>query len=282
MKNYLSLVKFSHTVFALPFAVTGFFIAIKMHHYAFSWQKFALVILCMVSARNAAMAFNRYLDRDIDKKNPRTAVREIPSGKINPTHALIFVIINICIFTGATFFLNKLVFYLSPVALAIILGYSYTKRFTSLCHVVLGLGLALAPVGAYLAVTAKFHILPVLLGLAVLFWVSGFDIIYALQDESFDKSHKLYSIPSVMGKVKALWLSRILHFISFSFIIASGYTGNFSLYYYIGAFIFGVMLVYQHYLVKPNDLSKVNLAFFTTNGISSIVFSIFVLIDLFL
>ncbi|RMG78779.1 MAG: 4-hydroxybenzoate octaprenyltransferase [Bacteroidetes bacterium] len=281
MKNYLSLVKFSHTVFALPFAVIGFFIAVKLHHYQFNPKIFILVIICMIAARNAAMAFNRYLDREIDKKNPRTAVREIPSGKISSSQALIFTIINALVFISSTFFLNRLVFFLSPVALAVILGYSYTKRFTPLCHLILGLGLSLAPVGAYLAVTAKFHVLPVLLGFSVLFWVSGFDIIYALQDESFDKANNLYSIPAALGKVKALRLSRILHGISFIFLLTAGHVGNFSYYYYIGVAIFGIMLVYQHTLVKPDDLRKVNLAFFTTNGVSSVVFAIFVLLDLF-
>ena len=194
MKNYLSLVKFSHTIFALPFALIGFFIAIGVHGYDFKWTTFIYVILCMVFARSAAMAFNRYVDRKIDKANERTAnVREIPNGTIKPTSALVFVIINCVLFIATTYFINPLCFYLSPIALLVVLGYSYTKRFTALCHLVLGIGLGLAPIGAYLAVTGAFDWLPLYFSFAVLFWVSGFDIIYALQDESFDKQQQLHS-----------------------------------------------------------------------------------------
>ena len=181
MKNYLSLVKFSHTIFALPFALIGFFIAIGLHGHDFKWTTFVYVILCMVFARSAAMAFNRYVDRKIDKANERTAnVREIPNGTIKPTSALVFVIINCVLFIATTYFINPLCFYLSPIALLVVLGYSYTKRFTALCHLVLGIGLGLAPIGAYLAVTGVFDWLPLYFSFAVLFWVSGFDIIYAL------------------------------------------------------------------------------------------------------
>ncbi|MEM9821016.1 MAG: UbiA-like polyprenyltransferase, partial [Bacteroidota bacterium] len=177
MKHYLSLIKFSHTIFALPFALLGFFLAAhRSGDPSFPWHLLLLVILCMVFARSAAMAFNRYLDRDIDLKNPRTANREIPAGVISPNAALAFVVINSLLFIACTWWINPICFYLSPLALLIILGYSYTKRFTFLCHFVLGLGLALAPVGAYLAVLGKFDLIPVLYGLVVLFWVSGFDI----------------------------------------------------------------------------------------------------------
>ncbi|MEY3240550.1 MAG: hypothetical protein RIR11_1988, partial [Bacteroidota bacterium] len=193
MRNYLSLVKFSHTIFAMPFALTGFFLAVLEHKSGLNWILLGLVVLCMVFARSAAMAFNRWLDRDIDAGNPRTAVREIPAGVISPNAALAFVVANCALFVATTFFINPICFYLSPVALLVILGYSYTKRFTWLCHFVLGLGLALAPVGAYLAVTGYFSWPPVLLGCTVLTWVAGFDIIYALQDESFDRSKQLHS-----------------------------------------------------------------------------------------
>ncbi len=165
----------------------------------------------MITARSAAMAFNRYLDRNFDAKNPRTAIREIPKGIISPNSALRFVILNCLLFITATFFINRICFYLSPVALFVILFYSYTKRFTSLCHVVLGIGLSLAPIGAYLAVTGKFDLLPLLFSFAVIFWVSGFDIIYALQDIDFDQSQNLYSIPAALGKIKALRVSELLH-----------------------------------------------------------------------
>src|SRR5690606_26875927 len=173
MKKYFSLVLFAHSIFALPFAVIGFFLAIHTTDHPFGWQKLLLMLLCMVFARNAAMAFNRYLDRDIDAANPRTAMRDIPAGRISPQQALVFTLINCVLFIAATWFINTVCFYLSPVALAVVLGYSYTKRFTPLCHLVLGLGLGLAPLGAYLVVTGTFHVVPVFYSLAVLFWVGG-------------------------------------------------------------------------------------------------------------
>ena len=200
MKNYLSLVKFSHTIFAMPFALIGYFLGIQ--HTEFSLSKagiiLGLVLVCMVTARSAAMAFNRYLDRNFDAKNPRTAIREIPRGIISANSALRFVILSSVLFVIAAFCINRICFYLSPVALFVILFYSFTKRFTPLCHIVLGIGLSLAPIGAYLAVTGVFAVLPVLFSFAVVFWVSGFDVIYALQDVDFDQSQQLYSIPSTL------------------------------------------------------------------------------------
>lgn len=280
--NYLSLVKFSHTIFALPFAIIGYFLAIAYTEAQFDIKLFAFVVLCMVFARSAAMAFNRYIDRNIDEQNARTAIREIPAGIVKPQSALIFVIANCILFIGTTYFINPLCFYLSPIALLVVLGYSLTKRFTALCHIILGLGLSLAPIGAYLAVTGKFDWLPLFFSFAVLFWVSGFDIIYALQDEEFDRSKNLKSIPVLLGKKGALMLSNILHLISAGFIIYAGIYADFALWYWIGSTIYALLLFYQHTLVKPNDLSKVNIAFFTTNGIASVVFAMFVLIDLYL
>ena len=221
VKSYLSLIKFSHTIFAMPFALIGFCIGAQQElhiwmaslyrdYIASSWRVyypdeekekplwliFILIILCMIFARSAAMAFNRYLDRSFDAKNPRTAIREIPAGVLRANNVLLFTIANCLLFIACCYFINKLCFYLSPVALFVVLGYSYTKRFTPLCHLILGLGLSLAPIGAYLAVTGRFDLLPILFSLTVLFWVSGFDIIYALQDEEFDKANKLYSIPA--------------------------------------------------------------------------------------
>lgn len=282
MKNYLSLIKFSHTIFALPFAVIGYFLAIRTSHVAFDLRLFLLMLVCMVTARSAAMAFNRYIDRHIDIQNPRTKNREIPAGIVKADTALFYVILNCILFVGATFFINPICFYLSPVALFVVLAYSYTKRFTALCHFVLGLGLSLAPIGAYLVITGTFALTPVLFSFAVLTWVSGFDIIYSLQDEEFDKSLALHSIPSLLGKVNALRLSSVLHVFSAAFVIVPGYLEHFSWVYWIGVVVFCGMLVYQHRLVKPNDLSKVNLAFMTTNGIASICFSIFFLLDYFL
>jgi 4-hydroxybenzoate polyprenyltransferase len=281
IKSYFSLVTFSHTIFAMPFAVIGFFLAVVRTDAVLSWKLLGLVVLCMIFARNAAMGFNRYADRDIDIKNERTQNREIPAGTIKPQQALWFVILNCIAFCGTTYFINTICFYLSPVALLVVLGYSLTKRFTALCHFVLGVGLALAPIGAWLAVTGYFEWLPLLFSFAVLFWVSGFDMIYALQDEEFDQKQGLNSIPVLLGKKGALRLSEILHIISVGFIWTAWYTGNFSWLYLIGAVLFSGLLIYQHSLVKPNDLSKVNRAFFTTNGIASVVFAICVLLDLF-
>lgn len=296
VKNYLSLVKFSHTIFALPFAMIGFFLAVTANGRGWilelipGWHtgytigdtigKFLLILVCMVTARSAAMAFNRYLDRSFDAKNPRTAIREIPKGIISAESALRFVILNCVLFIAATFFINRICFFLSPVALFVILFYSYTKRFTPLCHLVLGLGLSLAPIGAYLAVVGQFNVLPILFSFAVIFWVSGFDVIYALQDVDFDQSQELYSIPSVLGKVKALRVSELLHVASAACVIAAGIYGHFHFIYWAGIAVFTGMLIYQHSIVKPNDLSKVNIAFMTANGIASVVFGVLVIADL--
>ncbi len=308
IKSYLSLIKFSHTIFAMPFALIGFFLGlitgVKIEYGVGQWNlnknvgfadedpqedawmqlaiHFILVILCMIFARSAAMAFNRYLDRKFDAKNPRTAIREIPAGIISEKNALTFTIISSLLFVVCTFFINRVCFYLSPVALAVVLGYSYTKRFTPLCHLILGLGLSLAPIGAYLAVTGKFDLLPILFSLAVIFWVSGFDIIYALQDEEFDKSQQLYSIPAWLGKARALRVSQFLHVLSAAAVVYAGVYGQFDWLYWIGVAVFVGMLVYQHSIVKPTDLRKVNLAFMTANGIASVVFAIFVIADLFI
>ncbi len=282
IKNYLSLIKFSHTIFAMPFAGIGFFLGVKFNSDEVNWKLFLLVILCMVFARSSAMAFNRWADNKYDKENLRTKIREIPSGIISEKNALMFVIINCVLFITTTFFINQICFYLSPVALLVILGYSYTKRFTPLCHLILGLGLSLAPIGAFLAVTGEFQLLPLLYSFVVLFWVSGFDIIYALQDEEFDRTQNLKSIPVLMGKKNALLFSRLLHIISASIVLFAGYYAEFHLWYWMGTGIFVSLLIYQHTLVKPNDLRKVNLAFFTTNGIASVVFAIFFLLELYI
>jgi len=309
IRDYLSLIKFSHTIFAMPFALIGFCLGldrfnnetkflnptgyisyrgISGHFLSYPWSiteiliRFLLVILCMVFARSAAMAFNRWADATWDAKNPRTAIREIPKGIITAKNALAFVIINCVLFIIATYFINRLCFFLSPVALLVVLGYSYTKRFTAWCHLVLGVGLSLAPIGAYLAVTGAFALLPILFSFAVVFWVSGFDIIYALQDEEFDKGQGLNSIPAALGKARALHVSELLHVLSASCVLTAGWYGYFSWLYWIGTAVFIGMLFYQHSVVKPNDLRRVNLAFMTANGIASVVFAVFVIADLFL
>jgi len=282
IKDYISLVKFSHTVFALPFAIIGYFLALHTEQVDFSWLLFLLVIGCMVFGRNAAMAFNRWADEAYDKANPRTANREIPAGKVKRNSALMFIGLNCLLFVITTYFINPLCFYLSPIVLAVLLGYSYTKRFTPYSHMVLGFGLAIAPIGAYLAVHPELKLIPILLGAVVLTWVSGFDIIYSLQDDSFDKANNLFSIPSVFGRKNALFISILLHVVSAALLLFIGWKGAFGIGYWIGAIVFIALLTYQHFLVKPNDLSKVNLAFFTTNGVASIVFGLLVVLDLFI
>ena len=290
--SYLSLIKFSHTIFALPFAMIGFFMGVQYNQFNnvtapsnfLNIQpvvyKLFFVTACMVFARSAAMAFNRFLDRHIDALNPRTAIREIPSGIIKPKKALFFTIICSVFFVLSAFAINTLCFYLSFVALFVVLFYSYTKRFTALCHLVLGAGLSLAPIGAFLAVTGVFHWLPILVSVLVLFWVSGFDIIYALQDETFDKSNNLFSIPVVFGKKGGLIISSLFHILAGIIVIAIGFYGHVLLVYWIGAAIFCGMLVFQHAIVSAHDLSRVNVAFMTANGVASVIFALIVIADL--
>jgi len=280
VRKYFSLVKFSHTVFAMPFAMTGFALGIASGEYQFSIRLLLLIILCMIFARNAAMGFNRLADRKFDAMNPRTKNREIPSGIISPAAASVFVIINAALFILTTYFINDLAFWLSPVALLVILGYSLAKRITALCHFILGLGLSLAPVGAYISVTGEFSLLPVIYSFIVLTWSSGFDIIYALQDDHFDRSASLYSIPSLIGRKNALFVSSVLHALTFILVITAGIIDVSGYLYWTGALIFSSLLLYQHLIVKHDDLSRVNIAFGTTNGTASILFALFVIIDL--
>jgi 4-hydroxybenzoate polyprenyltransferase len=233
----------------------------------------------MVFARNSAMSFNRIADKKYDQQNPRTQNRELPAGKVSLRNAVIFLSANIILFIFCTYFINPLCFYLSPVALAIIMIYSFTKRFTFLCHFVLGLGLSLAPIGAYLVVTGAFDILPLLLSFAVLFWVAGFDIIYALNDISFDREHNLKSIPAHFGIKTSLIISAVVHIVSMIFLIATGIIYSGGTFYWIGTGIFIFFMIYQHLIVKPNDLKRINIAFFTLNGFSSLIFLAFFLVD---
>ncbi|MBK9981535.1 MAG: UbiA family prenyltransferase [Saprospiraceae bacterium] len=284
MKSYFSLIKFAHTVFALPFALLAFFLGLKLDHSVFSLTLIGLILLCMIFARSAAMAFNRYIDRGYDAINARTLGREIPSGIIKPSSAILFVALMSVAFMFTTFWINPLCFYLSPIALLVILGYSYTKRFTWLCHFVLGIGLGLAPVGAFLAVTGRFHFLPILYGIMVMLWVSGFDIIYALQDEEFDKINGLHSIPGRFGNKTANQISIALHFVCAGILFFITWYQNqlfpsLGFLHWIGAIGFASLLFWQHHLVKLNDLSKINQAFFETNGIASILFGSAVIID---
>ncbi len=284
MKAYFSLIKFAHTVFALPFAFLSFFLGMKMENQAFSWKLILLILACMIFARSAAMAFNRYVDRKIDAENARTSVREIPSGIISPSSALWFVILMSGAFIFTTYFINQVVFFLSPVALLIVLGYSYTKRITWLCHFVLGISLGLAPVGAFLAVTGHISLLPVLYGLMVMLWVSGFDILYALQDENFDREHHLHSVPSVFGKQKAKKIAMAVHILCAVLLLYITFyqarlLPTFGWLHWFGAIGFMGLLVWQHSLVKRYDLLKINQAFFETNGIASVLFGLSVILD---
>lgn len=284
MKSYLSLIKFSHTIFALPFAAIGAILAMQDGYTVGGWLALK-ILLCMIFARSAAMAFNRWADERFDRLNPRTSNREIPAGVITKNQALGVVIINSIFFILVTRMINPICFYLSPVALLTVLGYSFTKRWTVICHLILGAGLSLAPIGSYLAVTGKFSLIPLLFSGVVFYWVSGFDIIYALQDEEFDKANRLHSIPARYGKAVALRVSRVLHLICsglilfVSFHIRQKYSDSGWLTWIAGLLFIG-MLVYQQRLVTPKDLSKVNLAFFTANGIASLCYGVLLSIDL--
>ncbi len=274
---YSRLVKFEHTIFAMPFALIGFFMASMVTDQLFFWRLLGAIILAMVFARNAAMGFNRYLDRKFDAANPRTAKREIPAGLVSAPRAFTFVVINSLLFITVSYLINPLCFALSPVALIVILGYSFTKRITPLCHFVLSLGLSLAPIGAWLAVTGSFAVAPLLFSGVVFFWVSGFDIIYACQDVEFDQKYRLQSIPVLFGVRKALGISIFLHVLTFIFVILAGIKLEAHWLFWLGAAFFGVMMIYQHLIVKADDLSRVDLAFGTTNGIAGVIFAAFVI-----
>jgi len=281
INNYLSLVKFSHTVFAMPFALLGFFTAIKTDEGEFSWRLLLLVILCMVFARNAAMGFNRYADQRTDRMNPRTAGREIPAGIISSRAALLFVIINSVLFIAATGFINILTLALSPVALAVILGYSLTKRFTSLSHLFLGLALSLAPTGAYISVTGNFDIIPIMYSFVVLFWVAGFDIIYSLQDSEFDHRNQLLSIPVKLGPVMSLILSALFHLASVALVVISGLISGSGIFFWTGTAIFALILTWEHIIVKPGDNSSILKAFGTMNSYAGLLFCALAITDIF-
>lgn len=287
MRRYLSLVKFAHTVFALPFAMTGFALGIKEGR-PVGWGVLLLqVLVCMVSARNAAMGFNRYLDRDIDARNPRTAGREIPAGILSASNVLGFVILNCMLFVAVAFSINLLCGLFSPVVLFVLLGYSYMKRISAWCHFVLGLALGMAPVGAYAAVTGSFAMSPFILLIIIVLWSGSFDILYSLSDEAFDKAHKLYSVPARMGRTRAMILSGILHALIlpllalFYGVVFAGTATGWNGWYITGAVLFSALLLYQHCIISPGNLKRLNAAFFTVNGVASIVFAVFTIIALF-
>lgn len=280
ISKYLRLVKFSHTIFAMPFALMSFTYALWSSDAEFSWWLLVQVVLCMVFARNVAMGFNRWADRDIDAENPRTADREIPSGAISPRKALTFVIINALLFIVTASTINLLTAILSPVALAVVMFYSYCKRFTSLAHLVLGLSLGIAPAGAYIAVTGTLTFAPCLLSLLVLTWCGGFDIIYALQDAEFDRARGLHSIPSRFSTTTSLYISIALHCVSVVALIAFAMYLPQSWVLWCGVALFSAILVAEHIVVTPKKQRSIGIAFGTLNGLASLTLAAFAIADI--
>lgn len=280
IEKYMSMVKFSHSIFGFPFAIIGFAAGIREIGVFPENHVFIFVVLSVLFARNAAMSFNRYIDRDFDKANPRTKNRELPQNKIKPKSALRFAIFNAVMFFVSAALINPLCFYLSPIALAVIIFYSYTKRISYLCHFVLGAGLMIVPMGAYLAVTGFFSVYMVMLSIAVMFWVAGFDILYAIQDIDFDRENKLHSIPSSFGDKKALIISRLTHLMAFIFMFLWVFLSpEIEVISIIGVIIFFLAILRQHSLVKPGNYQKINSIFFLYNGLASILLSIIYLLN---
>ena len=278
--KYFRLVKFSHTIFAMPFALMAFTYALWSTEAEFSWWLLLQVVLCMVFARNVAMGFNRWADRKFDAENPRTANREIPSGQISPRKALAFVTINALLFIVTACTINTLTAILSPVALAVVMFYSYCKRFTSLAHLVLGLSLGIAPAGAYIAVTGTLTFAPCLLSLLVLTWCGGFDIIYALQDAEFDRARGLHSIPSRFSVATSLYISIALHCISIVALFAFANYLPQSWLLWCGIVLFSAILVIEHILVTPKKQRSIGIAFGTLNGLASLTLAVFVIANI--
>jgi 4-hydroxybenzoate polyprenyltransferase len=275
--TYGSLVKLSHTVFALPFALAAVLLAAP--YAEITLEKVLLIVLCIACARTAAMAFNRLIDRDIDAQNPRTRDRELPRGLLSVAAVRGLVIVSCAVFVLACARLGRLPLLLSPLALGLALGYSYTKRFTALCHIVLGAAVALAPGGAWIALGAEVTLAPWLLVAGVAAWVAGFDVLYSLQDRDFDRGAQLHSIPTALGIRGALWLSAALHVVTVACLIAVGALLERGPSYYVGVALVGALLVVEHALVKPSDLSKINKAFFDVNGYVSVLFFACVAVD---
>jgi 4-hydroxybenzoate polyprenyltransferase len=275
----LDLVKFEHTIFAMPFALISVLLASRGRPGSFSSYLLTWIVLAMVGARSAAMAFNRLADAEIDRKNPRTASRHLPAGLLARRQVWLFFFASVALFEYAAWKLNRLCFALSPIALASILGYSYTKRFTSLCHLFLGFAIGIAPIGAWLAIRGTLDIVPILLGAAVMLWIGGFDIIYALQDYEHDLRSPLYSLPKALGKANALLVSRLMHLTMVGLLLLIGALCGLHLFYYLGVTLVAALIAYEQSIVKPDDLSRVNLAFFTLNGWVSVTLFAFVLLD---
>lgn len=260
---YGRMVKLSHSVFALPFALAA---ALLAGGGRIAWRTLGLIVVAMVGARSAAMGFNRLADHAIDARNPRTAARELPRGVLTRAQVWLFVVLSAAALVAAAALLNPLCLALSPVALAVVFGYSYTKRFTSLAHVVLGLALAIAPVGAWLAVRGRFDATPLVIGGAVLFWVAGFDTIYSCQDAEFDRAASLHSLPARLGVARALSTARVFHATAAALLAAVFWLEPLHPLYLAGVAAVAGGLAYEHTLVRADDLSRVNAAFFLVNG----------------
>ena len=268
--DYLSLVKFSHTIFAMPFALLSFTYAwMTAEHSSVLWVVLLQVVACMVFARNVAMGFNRWADRKIDAENPRTAMREIPAGKISSRGAVVFIVINALLFVATTITINPLCAWLSPVALFVVMFYSYCKRFTALAHIVLGISLGIAPVGAYMAVTGTTVVECWLLAVVVMSWCAGFDIIYALQDAEFDRKRGLHSIPSYFSARTSLVISALLHVVSIAVLVVFAMSQPQSWLLYLGCALFTAILGMEHYLVTPTKQRNIGIAFGTFNAMAS-------------
>ena len=280
IKDYFGLVKFAHTIFALPFALVAFTFAVTTTDAVFSWLLLVQVVLCMVFARNVAMGFNRWADRHIDGRNPRTAEREIPAGRISPRGAMIFVVANAVLFIATASSINLLTALLSPVALAVVMFYSYCKRFTSLAHLVLGLSLGIAPAGAYIAVTGTLTLAPCILSLLVMTWCGGFDIIYALQDTDFDRANNLHSIPAKFSTAASLRISIALHAVSIVSLVVFALYCPQSPILWIGVAVFSAIITLEHILVTPSRQKNIGIAFGTLNGLASLALAVFVIVDL--
>jgi len=277
---YANLVKLPHTIFALPFALVG--VVLASYRRPLRMADVGWVVLAFTAARFAAMAFNRIVDREIDRRNPRTAMREIPRGTVTVAAASISVVLASAVFVFSAGQLNRLCLLLSPVALCWVMFYSYTKRFTRWSHLVLGWSLAIAPVGGYLAVTGSWSRptwMLLALALAVASWVAGFDVFYSLQDVEFDRAERLNSLPAALGEAASINVARILHVVSIASLAAVGVAVNGGMWYWIGVVLAALLLIYEHSLVEPGNLSRLDAAFFTMNGMISIAFFFFVLLD---
>jgi len=279
IKIILEMIKFEHTIFALPFAFTG---ALLAAHGIPAWGTLFWITVAMAAARSAAMGFNRWADRAYDAENPRTRTRALPLGLVTPLQVIVFTLIASLVLVYAAYHLNRLSLYLSPVALAVVFFYSYTKRFTFLSHAFLGLGISLAPIGSWIAVTGRLDPPALVLGCAVLFWLLGFDVLYALQDIDFDTRAGLHSIPQRFGISRSLWISRASHVITLSALFWLASLLSLGWYFLTGVLISLCLVIYEHTLVKENDLSKLDIAFFNMNGYISVTIFVFTLLDMIL